>query len=82
MLELSGQPSGAVSADGRVMGCYLHGLFALDDFRHAFLSRLKGRAASGLNYEAEIDLVLDALAGHLEHHLDLDRILALAGWSR
>ena len=46
------------------------------------LMSIESRAASGLNYEAEIDLVLDALAGHLDRHLDLDRILALAGWSR
>ncbi len=31
-----------VSADGRVAGCYLHGLFAGDDFRRAFLARLGG----------------------------------------
>ena len=78
MLELAGKPAGAVSADGRVMGCYLHGLFAADGFRHAFLSRLKARAASGLAYETEIEATLDALAEHLETHLDLDALLAAA----
>ena len=43
---LGGRPDGAVSADGRVAGCYLHGLFASDDFRRAFLARL-GAAPSG-----------------------------------
>ena len=79
MLRLGGRPDGAVSADGRVMGCYLHGLFAADGFRHAFLSRLKNRAASGLAYDAEVDAVLDRLAAHLETHLDLDRLLDAAG---
>ena len=79
MLRLGGRPDGAVSADGRVMGCYLHGLFAADGFRHAVLSRLKHRAASGLAYDAEIDAVLDRLAAHLETHLDLDRLLDAAG---
>ena len=79
MLRLGGRPDGAVSDDGRVLGCYLHGLFAADDFRHAFLSRLKLRAASGLAYETEVENTLDALARHLEAHLDLDGLLAAAG---
>ena len=78
MLEIDGRPDGAVSADGRVMGCYLHGLFAADGFRHAFLRRLRSRDLSGINFEAQLDATLDALAAHLEQHLDLDRILELA----
>jgi adenosylcobyric acid synthase len=78
MLDLDGRPDGAVSADGRIMGCYVHGLFASDGFRHAFLARLKNRAPSGIAYEAQIEASLDALADHLEAHLDLDGLLALA----
>jgi adenosylcobyric acid synthase len=77
MLELDGRPDGAVSADGRIMGCYVHGLFAADDFRHAFLARLKERAQSGLGFEQQIESTLDALADHLEAHVDLDGLLAL-----
>jgi adenosylcobyric acid synthase len=72
------RPEGAVSPDGRVAGCYLHGLFASDGFRHAFLAGLKPRAASGIVYEHEIEATLDALADHLARHLDLDRIFAIA----
>jgi adenosylcobyric acid synthase len=79
MLELAGRPDGAVSADGRIMGCYVHGLFAADGFRHAFLARLKNRARSGLCFERQIDATLDRLADHLEAHLDLDGLLRLAG---
>ena len=78
MLDLDGRADGAVSADGKVMGCYLHGLFASDAFRAAFLERLGGRAASGLAYERRIDATLDALAEHLESHLDLDAILQMS----
>jgi adenosylcobyric acid synthase len=78
MLELGGRPDGAVSKDGRVMGCYVHGLFAADGFRHVFLARLRERAVSGVAYEAQIEAALDALADHLEGAVDLDGLLALA----
>lgn len=77
-LILDGRSEGAVSADGRVAGCYLHGLFAADGFRHAFLSRIRDRHHSGLAYERGIEDTLDRLAAHLKRHLDLDRLLALA----
>jgi adenosylcobyric acid synthase len=73
-----GRSDGAVSADGRVAGCYLHGLFASDEFRHAFLSGIRARAVSGIAYETEIEAVLDGLADHLSRHLDLPRILEIA----
>ena len=78
MLDLAGRPDGAVSPDGRVMGCYVHGLFAADAFRHAFLARLRKREPSGLAFEQQIETTLDALADHLEAHVDLDGLLALA----
>ena len=77
MLQLGSRTDGAVSADGKVAGCYLHGLFASDEFRRAFLARL-GAAPSALVYEASIDATLDRLAEHLEAALDLDAILAAA----
>ncbi len=78
MLKLGDATDGAISADGRISGCYLHGLFASDGFRHAFLDRLRARDASGLAYEAQVERVLDELADHLETHLDLDGLLAAA----
>ena len=78
MLDLDGRSDGAVSTDGKVMGCYLHGLFASDGFRSAFLERLGGRATSGVAYERRIDATLDALAEHLESNLDLDAILQMS----
>jgi adenosylcobyric acid synthase len=69
---------GAQSKDGRVLGCYVHGLFAADGFRHAFLNRIRARAVSGVAYEREVEAILDALADHLAAHLDLDHILEIA----
>ncbi|MFN4143490.1 cobyric acid synthase [Aestuariivirga sp.] len=74
---LGGHPDGAVSSTGQVMGSYLHGCFGSDEFRAKFLKEL-GVKASSLRFEDTVERTLDALAEHLEAHLDLDRLLALA----
>jgi adenosylcobyric acid synthase len=71
-----GSAEGAVSADGRVAGTYVHGLFADDRQRAAWLKRFNGEAR--VAYEPLVEETLDALAAHLEKHLDLDRLLTLA----
>ena len=75
--QVDGTPEGALSADGRIMGSYLHGMFAGDVFRAAFLASLG--APSGAHYGASVERTLDALADHMEAHLDMDGLLALAG---
>ena len=78
LIDLESGPDGACARDGRVMGCYLHGLFAADGFRRAFLARLRGRETTGIAYDALVEETLDSLAAHLETHLDLDRLLEVA----
>jgi adenosylcobyric acid synthase len=83
MLMLDGRPEGAVSADGRVEGCYIHGLFAGDGFRRAWLDRVRAArslsaGASVFSYETQIDAVLDRLADHVAAAADLDAILEIA----
>ncbi|MFG1428537.1 cobyric acid synthase [Roseixanthobacter glucoisosaccharinicivorans] len=73
----TGDADGATSPDGRIMGSYVHGLFADDAQRAAWLAAL-GAGAPQVSYEAQVDETLDALAAHLEAHLDLDRLLSLA----
>ena len=73
-----GRSEGARSTDGRVMGTYLHGIFAADGFRHSFLGHIGQGEFEGAAYEAMIEETLDALAAHLEEHLDLDALLAAA----
>jgi adenosylcobyric acid synthase len=72
-----GTPDGAMSADALVAGTYVHGLFADDRQRAAWIARL-GWAPSGLDYEAGVEAALDALAAHLERHLDVERLLTIA----
>ena len=78
LVRLESGPDGARAANGRVMGCYLHGLFAADGFRRAFLGRLRLRETAGIAYDALVEETLDALGAHLEAHLDLDRLLEVA----
>jgi adenosylcobyric acid synthase len=69
---------GASSADGLVIGTYIHGCFASDAFRRAFLNSI-GATTSDLAFEQLIETTLDNLAAHLEEHLNLDQLLSLAG---
>ncbi|MBT55351.1 MAG: cobyric acid synthase CobQ [Mameliella sp.] len=73
---VEGQPEGAISADGRVMGSYLHGMFRDDAFRAAWLADFGVEATQA--YDAGVEDALDALADHLETHLDVAGILAAA----
>jgi len=75
-------PDGCVSANGRVFGTYLHGMFDDDPFRHAFLAA--ARTALGLpeaheflgwrkHREEQLDRLTDAFA----RALDLPAIFGL-----
>ncbi|MBM6592972.1 cobyric acid synthase [Microvirga pudoricolor] len=74
-----GQPEGAASPDGRIVGTYLHGLFSSDAFRAAFLNEVKPTASfRSLRYEDAVDRTLDDLAAHLGRHLDIEGLLRIA----
>ncbi len=73
----AGHGDGASTADGLVAGTYVHGLFADDRQRGAWLARL-GAAPGTHRHEARVEAVLDGLAAHLEAHIDIDRLLRLA----
>ena len=72
-----GSPEGAVSADGRVIGTYIHGLFADDRQRSAWLTLLDA-GPSAVAHDALVEGTLDRLAAHIAAHVDLDRLLSLA----
>ncbi|HPD92588.1 MAG: cobyric acid synthase [Rhodobacter sp.] len=74
---VDGTDEGAMRADGRVMGSYLHGLFSADGFRKAFLRGL-GAGGSDLAYAQGVEETLEALADHLEAHADCEALLRIA----
>lgn len=84
--ETSPVSDGAVSDDGSVWGCYLHGLFANDDFRRHWLASL--RVASGSPHESAepavrfadaVDASLNRLADQVQGALDLERLEQIIG---
>ena len=71
---------GARSADGRVNGTYLHGIFDGDAFRHAFIQA--ARAARGLSpaktlapLESQREIRIDRVAAHVRAAIDIPRLL-------
>jgi adenosylcobyric acid synthase len=77
LFEFGGRTDGAASPDGYVAGTYVHGIFASDGFRRAFLAGL-GVSASNESYGARLEAALDGLAAHLERHVDCDGLLTIA----
>jgi len=78
------EPEGAVSADGSVLGTYLHGIFDSEAVRRALLGALGQRRGlehlsfTPVSYRlAEID----RLADHVASHVDLPAIHRLIGYS-
>lgn len=68
-------PDGAMAADGRIWGCYMHGLFENDNLRHAWLNSLGLQQVS--SSLPSLDQSLDRLADELEANLELGWIETL-----
>ena len=78
MFHLETGADGARSADGLVEGTYLHGLFANDAYRRAWLERIGAGTASSLQYEAAVDAALDEVVDTLSSTVDLDALFGAA----
>ena len=72
---------GAISADGRVFGTYLHGLFSNPGFRTAYLNTLRREKGLAERSEAGAPAIdpFDRLADHLEQHLDMATLYRICG---
>ncbi|MCV0384271.1 MAG: cobyric acid synthase [Erythrobacter sp.] len=73
-----GTPDGAFAAGGRMLGTYLHGVFANDGFRTRWLCDLRSGRAGTLDYEEGVERALDELADGVAAVLDVDALFALA----
>lgn len=69
-----GRSEGAVNSDGRIAGCYIHGLFARAEQRRHWL----GGASNGIDHDIVVDTALDELAAELEKVVAVDRLIAIA----
>jgi len=87
--ERNGEPAkdfdGARSPDGSIWGTYFHGIFDHPAFRDSFLGELKPECLPGtavLPPEHEFSFKekqYDLLAEHFERHLDMPKLLEIAG---
>ncbi len=73
-----GGGDGAVSANGRVQGCYVHGLFERGEARAALLGAL-GAASDRIDQAVRVDQALDEIATALEQAFDIPALAAIAG---
>ena len=75
--EFCSDQDGALSADGNVVGTYIHGLFHNDAFRRAILLELaerKGKTLAPSLAKFSADEQYDRLAAHVRASLDMDLI--------
>jgi len=75
----NGQPvrvaDGAVGAGGRVWGCYLHGIFANDNVRQAWLSNLDWQdATNAASQDGLVDRSIELLSDVVEEALDMEQL--------
>ena len=78
MFRLTTGVEGARAQGGRIEGTYLHGLFANDAYRRAWLERIRANAASALAYESQLEHTLDELADSLASAVDTEAMFAAA----
>jgi adenosylcobyric acid synthase len=65
---------GSMSADGRIWGCYLHGLFGSTAFRHAWLTSLGWTPEHRSQVSNQLEKSLDDLADEVEATVDMSEI--------
>jgi adenosylcobyric acid synthase len=74
-----GRRDGALSADGQVLGTYLHGLFESSEACSALLRWAGVREVQTVDYHALRERDIERLADLVEQHLDTQRLRQLCG---
>lgn len=75
--QLGHGPDGAISADGQILGTYLHGLFDAPEACAALLRWAGITNAATHDHDALREATLERLADAVERHLDTGRLRAL-----
>lgn len=84
LFQIGGHKDGMLSADGRIWGTYLHGIFENDEFRRTWLNLIrqeKGLASleTDIHFQSRKTAAFDRLADHARAHLDIGMIYRIAG---
>ena len=79
MLQLGDDHDGAISADGQVMGCYLHGLFDHAPAADSILQWAGLRTAAAVDYDVHRQQDLDRLADMMDASMDMKLLLSKTG---
>lgn len=80
---LSTTTNSASDKSGHIQGCYVHGLFAGDAYRHWYLERTRAKHAltgqtQHRHYNADIDTALNSVAAHVAQAIDTQALLQAA----
>jgi len=78
MIDFGTHTDGAISSNGNVRGCYLHGLFGSDDYRKALMQSAGYSGGGKTSYMRGVEQALDELSSEMEHWLDIDGLLGMA----
>jgi len=78
-VHLADHDDGARSADGQVMGTYLHGFFDRPEARRALLAWAGLELANAMDLDAERERGIEQLADAVEDHIDMDGLLERIG---
>ena len=76
MLKLGVRDEGAISDDGQIMGCYLHGLFDSAEAGNAILQWAGLHGDRAVDYDDHRQKDLDRLADMIDQHLDTEKLLS------
>lgn len=79
LLLIDGKEDGAISKNGKIWGCYFHGLFDNDIFRHSWL-RFLGWQENGNLFKRQ--QAYDRLALHFRKHVDIEKIYQMINESK
>jgi adenosylcobyric acid synthase len=60
------------------MGSYVHGIFASNGFRSAFLKNLGLKKEKSIDFSWEVENTLDKLADHIEKYININSLFELA----